>query len=128
MHETPRRTEKRQMPADRPAVTRVLGAVWAPGLGLAFSSIGFGAITTFVLLLFVTRGWSPAWLDFTAFATASIAARVVFGHLPDKVGGARVALVCVLIDAAGLALIWLAPGAGLDSYPSDHGQDELHSR
>ena len=68
LHETPRRTEKRQMPADRPAVTRMLGAVWAPGLGLAFSSIGFGAITTFVPLLFVTRGWSPAWLAFTAFA------------------------------------------------------------
>src|SRR5205814_6225584 len=37
--------------------------------------------------------------------------RVVFGHLPDRIGGARVALVCVLIEAAGLALIWLAPGS-----------------
>src|SRR5205814_1025706 len=39
--------------------------------------------------------------------------RVVFGHLPDRIGGARVALVCVLIEAAGLALIWLAPGSTL---------------
>ncbi len=38
-----------------------------------------------------------------------IVARVLFGHLPDRLGGARVALVCVLIEAAGLALIWLAP-------------------
>ncbi len=27
-----------------------------------------------------------------------------------RLGGARVALVCALIEAAGLALIWLAPG------------------
>ena len=35
---------------------------------------------------------------------------MVCGHLPDRLGGARVALVCALIEAAGLALIWLAPG------------------
>src|SRR5204863_4100944 len=61
-------------------------------------------------LLFAERGWSPVWLAFTAFAAALIIARVACGHLPDRLGGARVALVCVLIEAAGLALIWLAPG------------------
>jgi MFS family permease len=39
--------------------------------------------------------------------------RVVFGHLPDSVGGSRIALVCVLIEAAGQALIWLAPWSAL---------------
>jgi MFS family permease len=38
-----------------------------------------------------------------------LAARFVFGHVPDRLGGAKVALICVLIEAAGLALIWLAP-------------------
>jgi predicted MFS family arabinose efflux permease len=33
------------------------------------------------------------------------------GHLPDKIGGGRVALVCGLVEAAGLALIWLATNA-----------------
>jgi len=37
-----------------------------------------------------------------------ILGRVLFGHLPDRLGGARVALVCVLVETAGLALIWLA--------------------
>jgi hypothetical protein len=32
---------------------------------------------------------------------------------PDKTGGAGVALVCVLIEAAGQALIWLAPWSTL---------------
>src|SRR6266446_8757820 len=34
----------------RPAFTKVIAAVWVPGLGLALSSIGFGAITAFVAL------------------------------------------------------------------------------
>jgi len=38
-----------------------------------------------------------------------MAGRLIFGHLPDKIGGTKVALVCVLIEAAGQALIWLAP-------------------
>jgi MFS family permease len=97
----------------RPSFTRVVGAVWAPGVGLAFSSVGFGAITTFVVLLFAQRGWGMAWLALTVFATAFVVARVLFAHLADRVGGARVALVCALIEAAGLALIWLAPGPAL---------------
>ena len=44
---------------------------------------------------------------------AFILGRLAFGHLPDRVGGARVALVCVLIEAVGLALIWLAPSPAL---------------
>lgn len=87
----------------------VLGAVWLPGLGLAFSSIGFGVITAFIALLFAAKDWGNASFAFTAFGVAFIGARIFFGHLPDKLGGARVALVCVLIEAAGQLLIW---GAG----------------
>src|SRR5439155_4128177 len=94
----------------RPAFTSVAGAVWLPGLGVAISGVGFGAITTFVVLLFAEQGWGPAWLAFTALSVAFIAGRLAFGHLPDRAGGARVALVCVLVEAAGLALIWQAPG------------------
>jgi MFS family permease len=96
-----------------PAFTKVVGAIWVPGIGLAFSSIGFGAITAFISLLFVDRGWSPVWLAFSAFAASFMVVRMVFGHLPDRLGGAKVALVSVLIEAVGLALIWLAPGAVL---------------
>jgi MFS family permease len=96
--------------ASRPAFMSVAGAVWMPGLGAAFSSIGFGAILAFGPLLFAQRGWNPVWLTFTAYAVALIATRLVLGHLPDRLGGAKVALVTVLIEAAGLALIWRAPG------------------
>jgi MFS family permease len=91
----------------------VATTVWLPGLGVAVSGVGFGAITTFVVLLFADNGWGPAWLAFTSLSVAFIAGRLIFGHLPDRIGGARVALVCVLIEAVGQLLIWLAPSSAL---------------
>ncbi len=85
---------------------RVLGMVLLPGAGLALASVGFGVITAFVSLLFSQRGWGGAAWMFTAFGAGFILARVFFAGLPDKLGGARVALVCVLIEAAGQWLIW----------------------
>jgi MFS family permease len=34
---------------------------------------------------------------------------MLLGHLADRLGGAKIALISVLIEAAGLGLIWLAP-------------------
>jgi MFS family permease len=99
----------RQQQGGGPSFRTVAGVVWLPGFGSALSSIGFGAIIAFGSLLAVQRGWNPVWLVFTAFAIALVAARLLLGHLPDRLGGAKVALVCVLLEAAGLALIWLAP-------------------
>lgn len=95
----------------RTSFFKVLRSVWVPGLGLAFASVGFGVITAFIALLFATKAWSNASLAFTAFGLAFIGARIFFGHLPDKIGGAKVALVCVIIEAAGQLLIWGADSA-----------------
>jgi MFS family permease len=92
---------------------QVAGAVWMPGFGSALSSIGFGAMIGFSSLLSADRGWSPVWLTFTAFAVSLVAARLLFGHVPDRLGGAKVALVCVFVEAAGLGLMWLAPNLRL---------------
>jgi len=87
---------------------KVLGAVWLPGFGSALSTVGFGAMIAFSSLLSAERNWSPLWLTFSAFAIALVAARLFLGHTPDKLGGAKVALVCVFVEATGLALIWFA--------------------
>jgi len=92
--------------------TTVIAAVWVPGVGLALSSFGFGAMTAFASLLFASRGW-PIWAAFTSFAVAFIVARVFLGHLADRVGGARVALTFVVIEAVGLGLLWVAPWPGV---------------
>jgi MFS family permease len=89
----------------------VAKAVWVPGIGAALSSIGFGAILGFGSLMFAQRGWTPVWIAFSAYAVALMAARLGLGHLPDRLGGARVAIASALIEALGLALIWLAPNA-----------------
>lgn len=81
-----------------------------PGLGLAVSGIGFGAITTFIVLFFANNGWEKAWLALTFLSVAFIVGRIFFGHLPDK-NGAKAALICILIEAAGLALIYFAPSS-----------------
>jgi MFS family permease len=99
------------VPAERGAqagLMKVLGAVWLPGCGSALSSVGFGAMFAFSSLLSAQRGWNPVWISFSAFAIALVAARLSLGHTPDRLGGAKVALVCVFIEVAGLALIWAA--------------------
>jgi MFS family permease len=92
----------------RSSFAEVIGAVWVPGLGSALGSVGFGAVTTFVALLFARQGWANGWLAYTSYALAFILARVFLSHLADAIGGAKVALVFALVEAAGQILIWLA--------------------
>lgn len=80
---------------------------------MAFAGIGYGTMTAFAVLLFVQRGWHPAWLSFTAFAGALMVARVFFGSLPDRLGGACTAMIFIVIHSAGMALIWLSSSAWL---------------
>ncbi|WFU07788.1 arabinose transporter [Rhizobium sp. CB3090] len=96
-------------PARRPPLIQVIGAVWLPGIGLAFASVGFAAINAFVSLFFVERGWGPVWLVFTIYSGSFMLSRVLFGHLPDKLGATKVALLFVSMEATGQAVIWLAP-------------------
>jgi MFS family permease len=85
---------------------KVMSSVWIPGAGAALSSVGFGAIIAFSSLLFVARGWVP-WPAFSVFALVFILSRLFLGHLADRLPAAKVAFFCVLVEAAGLALIWL---------------------
>ncbi len=92
---------------------KVAGAVWMPGFGSALSSLGYGAVLAFSSLLATERGWSPAWLIFTAFGFALVAARLFFGHVPDRLGGAKVALAFIFIEALGLGCLWIASGPAM---------------
>jgi MFS family permease len=97
-------------PGVRPSLAKVIAAVWMPGVASALSSIGLGAILTFSALISLEQHWNPVWLLFTSFAVTLVLARLFLGHAPDRFGGAPVALVCVLVEVVGLALIWLAHG------------------
>ncbi|HTJ25857.1 MAG TPA: MFS transporter [Candidatus Limnocylindria bacterium] len=88
----------------------VLRTVSPAGAGLALCSIGFGAITTFVVLAFNARHWGGASFAFTTFGIAFVLARLLFGHLPDKLGGAPVAIGALAVQIAGQLLLWLGAG------------------
>jgi MFS family permease len=94
---------------ERLAFLRVVGRILPSGMGLALATVGFGAIGAFGALDFQNRGWPGAGYVLAAFGVAYIATRLAFGGWPDRFGGARVAAWSLLVEACGLAMMWLAP-------------------
>ena len=88
---------------------RVIGQIWREGLGLMLQGVGLSGLTAFASLYFAARSWGHAGLVMTAFGIGFIFVRVVLGHLPDKMGGYRVAFWSLVIEAVGQAMLWGAP-------------------
>jgi MFS family permease len=88
---------------------KVVGRIFPSGMGLALATLGFGAIGAFAALDFQNRGWPGAGFVLASFGVAYIATRLAFGDWPDRFGGARVAAWSLLVEAGGLAMLWLAP-------------------
>ncbi len=80
--------------------------VWTQGSALALASIGFGGIASFISLYFLQNHWQNASLAMTAFGSCYVIVRIFLSGAPDKFGGARVALISLMIEAAGQLLIW----------------------
>jgi MFS family permease len=85
---------------------KVLGTIAKQGLTLAFSSIAFGCIASFVALFFTEKNWGDASLAFMIFGISYILTRVFFASFPDKYGGYKIAVISLLIEIAGQFLIY----------------------
>lgn len=87
---------------------KVIGLIAKQGLGLAFSSIGFGCLSSFISLLFAAKNWGNPSIAFMIFGMSYILTRVFFSSFPDRFGGYKVAIVSLLIEAAGQLLIFFS--------------------
>ncbi|WP_434570631.1 MFS transporter [Pseudomonas sp. Z3-6] len=93
------------------------------GAGLSLASIGYGTLTTFITLFYVSRGWTGAAWCLTVFGICFILARLLFISSIARFGGFNSAIACMSIETLGLVLLWLAPstpfalvGAGLAGF------------
>lgn len=92
---------------------RVVGRIWREGLGLMLQGVGLSGLTAFASLYFAARQWDSAGWVMTAFGAGFIAVRMLLGHLPDRLGGYRVAAWSLAVEAIGQALLWFATNAGV---------------
>jgi MFS family permease len=88
---------------------RVVGQIWREGVGLMLQGVGLSGLTAFASLYFGARGWGDAGLVMTCFGVGFILVRLLFGHLPDRIGGYRVARWSLAVEALGQLMVWTAP-------------------
>jgi MFS family permease len=93
----------------RSSFRSVMGRIWMHGLIVFLQGIGFAGIGAFFALYFLDRGWAYAGLGLTAFGSGFVLVRLCAGHLPDRIGGFRVAIASLAIEAVGQFVIWSAP-------------------
>jgi MFS family permease len=89
----------------------IIGSIWRQGVVVFAQGVGFAALGAFTFLYFAHKGWSYAGFALTCFGVGFVLMRIVFGSLPDKLGGMRVALASLAVAATGQLLLWLAPSA-----------------
>ncbi len=95
---------------ERSPFWRIIGRIWKLGVVVGLQGVGFAAIGAFMPLLFLHRGWSHVGLGLTCFGGAFVLVRILFGHLPDQIGGIPVAFASIAVEAIGQCLLWTAPG------------------
>ncbi|UTX49514.1 MFS transporter [Chryseobacterium sp. MA9] len=87
---------------------KVIGAISGQGLSLAFSSMAFGCIASFIALFFSQKNWGDVSLAFMVFGICYVLTRILFASFPDKYGGFKIALISLIIEVAGQLLIWIS--------------------
>lgn len=85
---------------------KVIGAISGQGLSLAFSSMAFGCIASFIALFFKEKNWGDASPAFMVFGICYVVTRVLFASFPDRYGGFKISFISLIIEAAGQILIW----------------------
>jgi MFS family permease len=101
------------MAEERSPFRTVAARVIPYGIGLALGSIGFGCIATFITLFYASHGWDNAALTLTVLGVVFVGVRFVFGRTINWLGGYRVAMASLAIEAIGLITLCVAGNAGM---------------
>ena len=95
-------------PSAKPSFIQTVRKIWPFGLGFALGGVGFGALSAFIAVFFIQKGWAHSGLALLIFGVCYVGVRLVAGHLPDKTGGVPVAVVSILTELIGQLLIYFA--------------------
>lgn len=91
--------------AQRLAFRHALRLVLPHGMALATGSVGFGAISSFLALYYAHNHWSGAGFAVTLFGLVFVFVRLAFGKQINARGGAEIAALSLVVEAAGLAFM-----------------------
>ncbi|MDR6181888.1 arabinose transporter [Asaia bogorensis] len=94
---------------ERDSFWPVLGIIRPYGSVVALQGVGFAVLGAFLSVYFLHEHWRFGSLGLTCFGLAFVAGRLLCGHLPDRLGGLRVATISLAIEAIGQGCIALAP-------------------
>src|SRR5690606_22036986 len=79
----------------------VFGRIAPYGASLTLASIGYGTMTTFITLFYVSRGWEGAAYCLSVFGICFILARLLFIGAINRLGGFTSAIVCMGVETLG---------------------------
>lgn len=96
-------------PSTRVPFHRVFYLIWGHGIVLALATAPFAAMATFLALYFAQRQWPLAGTALGCFSVGYLVVRFLFAHLPDRLGGIRVAAVSLGVELVGQVLLLAAP-------------------
>lgn len=97
----------------RESFWKILGQIGQQGAAVGLQGVGFAGLGAFFSLYFLSKNWPHGELGLTGFGIGFIAMRILCGHLPDKIGGTRVAIASLFVEAIGQCLIWVSPSYGV---------------
>ena len=96
-------------PGQRTPFYRVIGLVWRYGAVLFLAAMPYASLSAFIALYYAGRGWANAGLAMTGFGAGYILVRLFLAHLPDRIGGGKVAAITIAVEMVGQLVLWLAP-------------------
>lgn len=86
-----------------------LSPVMSPGLSLALSFFGYGALTGFVVVALDERGIAHGTVVLTCYAVGVVLSRLLLGSLPDRLGMRPCLAMACAAEAVGLLGVAFAP-------------------